>query len=324
MAWNSTPSKWLLGLFLVLAVVAVSEAQLVDTFYKLKCPGGPAKVTQTVRSWIAKDRTLAPALLRLHFHDCFVRGCDASVLLDGTSGEKFAAGNENSLRGFNVIDDIKAKVEAICPGVVSCADILALAARDAVVAIGGTNYTVPLGRRDGIVTSKAEADANLPSFAANFNTLKSVFASKGLSVTDLVVLSGSHTVGFAHCAVMQSRLYNFNSSVKTDPALDPTFVLTLKNLCKQGDTTTLIKMDLSKSVDTWDPNYYTNVIRGRALFTSDDQLKRNSAGLSVVQSMNQSPSPFNKAFGASMIKMGRIGVLTGTSGQIRKKCNVKN
>jgi peroxidase len=65
-----------------------------------------------------------------------IKGCDASILLDDTSsfiGEKTAAANNNSARGFNVIDDIKANVEKACPGVVSCADILTLAARDSVV-----------------------------------------------------------------------------------------------------------------------------------------------------------------------------------------------
>lgn len=60
------------------------------------------------------------------------------MLLDDTAnftGEKTAGPNNNSLRGFEVIDNIKTRVENLCPGVVSCADILAVAARDSVVAV---------------------------------------------------------------------------------------------------------------------------------------------------------------------------------------------
>lgn len=68
----------------------------------------------------------------------YMQGCDASVLLDDTSnftGEKTAIPNKDSLRGFEVIDGIKTLVEASCPSVVSCADILSIAARDSVVAV---------------------------------------------------------------------------------------------------------------------------------------------------------------------------------------------
>ena len=78
---------------------------------------------------------MSPTIL-LHW----LQGCDASVLLDdvpttGFKGEKTALPNLNSLRGFDVVDMIKAKVEAACPALVSCADILVLAARDAVVLV---------------------------------------------------------------------------------------------------------------------------------------------------------------------------------------------
>lgn len=64
-----------------------------------------------------------------------LQGCDASILLDDTptfTGEKNAAPNANSVRGYEVIDAIKMQVESYCPATVSCADILALAARDSV------------------------------------------------------------------------------------------------------------------------------------------------------------------------------------------------
>lgn len=61
----------------------------------------------------------------------YEQGCDGSVLLNGSRSEKTAIPNQ-SLRGFQVIDGVKAVVEKACPGVVSCADILALVARDAV------------------------------------------------------------------------------------------------------------------------------------------------------------------------------------------------
>ncbi|KAG5550733.1 hypothetical protein RHGRI_015624 [Rhododendron griersonianum] len=142
------------GVFLgVLAGIA--SAHLSTTFYSSSCPNVHATIKKAVKSAVLKEARMGASLLRLHFHDCFVnaswkyphwlimvflsnkfkQGCDASVLLDGKTGEKSTGPNANSLRGFHVIDTIKSKVEKLCPGVVSCADILTVAARDATVAV---------------------------------------------------------------------------------------------------------------------------------------------------------------------------------------------
>jgi peroxidase len=122
----------------LLAFFLLSSAacgQLSTTFYAASCPTLQLVVRATVLSTLLAERRMGASLVRLFFHDCFVQGCDASILLDdvpATSfvGEKTAFPNVNSVRGYDVIDQIKRRVELLCPGVVSCADIVALAARD--------------------------------------------------------------------------------------------------------------------------------------------------------------------------------------------------
>ncbi|CAN6237677.1 unnamed protein product [Urochloa humidicola] len=139
---TTTGNCWLLvaaSFFLLSSSTAYG--QLSTSFYAWSCPALEHIVRSAVTQAISTDRRMGASLLRLFFHDCFVQGCDASILLDdvGSSfiGEKTAFPNANSVRGYDVIDQIKASVERVCPGIVSCADIVALAARDGTVQLGG-------------------------------------------------------------------------------------------------------------------------------------------------------------------------------------------
>ena len=151
---------------------SAQAAGLKKGFYKKSCPQAEDIAQKVVWGRVAGNPELAAKFLRMFFHDCFVnvghciafiafclhqlpmhasaalseccadrigvctvQGCDASILFDDTAtftGEKNAGPNANSVRGYEVIDAIKTQVEASCNATVSCADILALAARDGV------------------------------------------------------------------------------------------------------------------------------------------------------------------------------------------------
>lgn len=326
MAAQKLLSLLVFQLALVAFILDVANAQgLKIGFYKNTCPQAEEIVKKAAASFISRAPSLAAPLLRMHFHDCFVRGCDGSVLLNSTSSnqaEKDAFPNL-SLRGYQVIDAAKDALEKKCPGVVSCADILALVARDAVSMMNGPYWQVPTGRRDGRVSQLQDALNNLPAPTFGISALKSSFAAKGLSVKDLAVLSGGHTLGMSHCSSFTNRLYNFTGKNDADPSMDPNYVAQLKTKCKPNDATTIVEMDPG-SAKKFDVDYYTLVSKRRGLFQSDAALLTDSTTNAYVQLQRTSKSTFAKDFGVSMVNMGNIGVLTGNSGEIRKKCYLVN
>ncbi|KEH30579.1 lignin-forming anionic peroxidase [Medicago truncatula] len=241
---------------LVLLGTISCDAQLSSTFYDSTCPNALSTIRTSIRTAISKERRMAASLIRLHFHDCFVQGCDASILLDDSStieSEKSARPNVNSVRGFEIIDKAKSEVEKVCPGVVSCADILAVAARDASFAVGGPSWTVKLGRRDSTTASKSLANTDLPLFTDDLTTLISHFSKKNLSPKEMVTLSGAHTIGQAQCFTFRGRIYNNASDI------DAGFASTRQRGCPSSSTTSndqkLAALDLV-TPNSFDNNYF--------------------------------------------------------------------
>ncbi|KAG5233850.1 peroxidase [Salix suchowensis] len=311
---------------IVLTVVGVCQAgDLRKNFYRTSCPSAEAIVKKITEKLVASNPDIPADLLRMHFHDCFVRGCDASVLITSTANstaEKDAIPNL-SLGGFDVIDEIKTELESKCAGKVSCADILALAARDAVsFQFQKPMWEVLTGRRDGKVSRASEALANLPSPFSNFSTLLRSFKSKGLTVHDLVVLSGAHTIGHGNCILFSNRLYNFTGKGDQDPSLDPTYAAFLKSKCRSLSDTTTVDMDPGSS-KKFDASYFVNLKQKKGLFQSDAALLTDKQSNKIVGELVKS-NDFFKEFSQSMKRMGAIEVLTGNSGEIRKKCGVIN
>ncbi|CAL5208949.1 unnamed protein product [Lathyrus oleraceus] len=317
----------LVACMILLSFLLVCQgSSLTKDFYRHSCPQAADIIKNKTLQHVTANPVLPAKLLRMHFHDCFVRGCDGSVLLNSTANntaEKDAIPNL-TLFGFDVIDEIKDAIEAKCPKTVSCADILALAARDAVSAqFNKPMWEVLTGRRDGTVSKSSEALANIPGPNFNFTQLIQNFASKGLTLHDLVVLSGAHTIGIGHCNAFSNRLYNFTGKGDQDPSLNSTYAAFLKTKCKSlSDNTTRVEMDPGSS-RTFDSDYYPNLLQKKGLFQSDAALLTQDQSTGIVEELvNQ--NKFFTEFAQSMKRMGAVDILTGSAGEIRIKCSIVN
>ncbi|XP_042980045.1 lignin-forming anionic peroxidase-like [Carya illinoinensis] len=232
------------------------------------------------------------SLIRLHFHDFFVQGCDASILLDDTPsilGEKTAQNNAGSVRGYEVIDDVKCKVENLCPGVVSChADILAVVAQDASVAVGRpTAWTLKLGKRDSTTASLGlSTETNLPKFTDGLDRIHE-------NASDI-------DAGFASTRKRKCSLAVGNEDAKIAP------------------------LDLV-TPNSFDNNYFKNLTQKKGLLKYDQILYSGGSTDSIVTEYSKGHSTFKDDFAAAMVKTGDIDLIIGSQRhEIRKLCSAVN
>ncbi|XP_057491004.1 peroxidase 47 [Actinidia eriantha] len=318
----------LLGAILVMEIIVMSGTRFgaVDglrmDYYMMSCPFAEIIVKNTVNTALQSDPTLAAGLVRMHFHDCFIQGCDASVLVDSTkdnTAEKDSPANL-SLRGYEIIDDAKQQLEQQCPGLVSCADILAMAARDAIFFAGGPVYDIPKGRKDGR-RSKIEDTFNLPPPFFNTSQLITMFGQHGFTVQEMVALSGAHTLGVAQCSSFKSRLTKFDSTNDVDPSIDSNFAKTLARTCSRGDKA---EQPFDGSRNSFDNDYFNSLIRKAGVLFSDQTLYTTPRTRGIVNSYAMNQAMFFLDFQQAMFKMGLLDVKEGAAGEVRGDCRKIN
>ncbi|KMT16280.1 hypothetical protein BVRB_3g054310 [Beta vulgaris subsp. vulgaris] len=296
-------------------------------FYEKTCPQLHNIVSTALLPVFTTDPTSSAALLRLMFHDCQVQGCDASILIDVSNSDSLGPPELGASKNFGIrkresINMIKSKVEEECPGQVSCADIIVLAAREAVAISGGPRIEVPLGRRDSISASNSEVtDALLPSSDIGVNDALTLFSKLGMTTQETVAIMGSHTLGVTHCLNIMDRLYSPSDERMSN--MDPRFEALLKFSCPEFiPLTQNISFVLNDpSAFIFDNLYYKNSMQRRGVLRIDAELPLNTQTAGIVEHFAVNADDFFQEFASAFVKLSYAGVLTGNSGVIRSMCN---
>ncbi|CAN6338913.1 unnamed protein product [Urochloa humidicola] len=282
---------------MLLVSASAANAGLSADFHAASCPQLESIVRAAVQAARAANVQVTAGLLRIFFHDCLPEGCDASVLLE----PELSTGPNKSLQktAVDLIEAIRAKVHAACGATVSCADIIALATRDAVSLAGGPSFAMPLGRTDSL--EGADDVSMLPGPGTDVDTLLSLFNTRALSdPADLVALSGGHTVGKASCGFIRNN---------------DQFTQTLFRQCNASPSK---KQSLDTiTPDVFDNKYFVALKARHGVFVSDQGLADHPRTSALVTAFANNQTAFFVQFAKSFVKMGSI---PGPKGEIRHNC----
>ncbi|KAJ6432366.1 hypothetical protein OIU84_019582 [Salix udensis] len=284
------------------------------SYYHKTCPAAEEIINQKMTAWFRKDYTLAASIIRLHFHDCAIRGCDASILLNHRNSER-AAYASKTLRGFQ---KLRGGVQKLSHARTFSRlrlgrPLFYLAARS-----GKSHMGVKMGR-----TSIAKEADLVPQGRENVTALIDFFQERGLNVLDLVVLSGSHTIGRSSCRSFLHRLANYKGTGRPDPTLDRNYLRNLTRSCRWSSDVVYLDTTTPK---TFDMEYYNNLGKKMGLLSTDQELYSDPRTEPFVSAFtSQQPDLFFNQFAASMVNLGNILFHTAPNeSEIRLNCNYVN
>ncbi|WCJ34566.1 Peroxidase superfamily protein [Euphorbia peplus] len=313
-------------MFLVLIVllqIYSGKSQLQSNYYGESCPRAEDIIKEQVISLYHKHGNTAVSWVRNLFHDC-VKSCDASLLLDSVEGVKSEKESQLSfgMRNFKYVNTIKDALEKECPSTVSCADVVALSARDGIVMLGGPRVEMKTGRRDSKESYEAVLAQVLPNHNDSISLVLDRFQSMGLDVEASVALLGAHSVGRVHCINLVGRLYP-----TVDPTIDPEYAEYLKARCP-SPTPDPSAVEYSRNDRETpmilDNMYYKNLLGHKGLLLVDQQLASDPITAPFVAKMAASNDYFHEQFARAVVMLSETNPLTGDQGEVRKDCRFVN
>ncbi|CAM0880887.1 unnamed protein product [Alopecurus aequalis] len=289
--WRRAVAWW--GAVVLAHLVTRASAGLLDTnpglaynFYRTSCPNAEAIVKSVTSAQVAANPALAGRLLRLHFHDCFVQGCDASILLDNPQNEKSAPPN-GSVGGYEV----------------------ETGRRDGSSSLASNTGTLP--------SFSANFAALVQSFANQGLDVGDLVALSGAhTIGKATCGSVTSRLYQGNATVVDPLLDSTLATVLINKCPNP-------NASPSSSATSTVPVDLDGNTPLkFDGIYYTNLQNKRGLLASDAALMQNAAAATIVNDLTN-PIKFYAAFAMSMKKMGRVNVLTAKNGKgkIRAQCH---
>ncbi|KAK4478631.1 hypothetical protein RD792_014120 [Penstemon davidsonii] len=314
-------------LFLLLPLLLqfnYGESDLQLNYYSNSCPRAEEIIKAEVQKLYQTKYNTAISWIRNLFHDCVVKSCDASLLLDHAKGMESEKASSRSfgMRNFKHINTIKDAIEKECPMTVSCADIVALSARDGAAMLGGPHIEMKTGRRDSKESYAAEVDSSIPNHNDTISNVLSTFKAIGIDTEGTVALLGAHSVGRVHCINIVHRLYP-----TVDPTLDPHYVDYLKRRCPSPEpnpkAVQYVRNDLATPM-VLDNMYYKNILNHRGLLIIDQELVSDPITYPFVTKMAADNEYFHEQFSRALLILSENNPLTGDQGEIRKDCRHVN
>ncbi|GMY14718.1 peroxidase 21 [Fagus crenata] len=300
------------------------KADLLPNYYSESCPKAEDIIKQEVIELYNKHGNTAVSWVRNLFHDCMVKSCDASLLLETVNGIESEKASERSIgmRNFKYVNTIKAALEKECPLTVSCADIVALSARDGIVMLGGPRIEMKTGRRDSKESYAKFVEEYLPNHNDSMSLVLSRFQSIGIDVEGIVALLGAHSVGRVHCVNLVQRLYP-----TVDPTLDPQYAEYLKGRCPTPNpdpNEVLYARNDRETPMILDNMYYKNLLGHKGLLIVDQQLTSDPTTYPYVENFAADNGYFQDQFAKAVLLLSENNPLTGDQGEIRKDCRYVN